>query len=71
MKGWKKRFQEFWMYTDNKPKGRDLRYVNKQNRQDAKREIQRQIEEDEEYGSDTEQKECDNCNNCKLHRCDC
>lgn len=67
MRGWKRRFQQWWMDTDHKPKGKDRRYIEKQNRHDAKREIQKQIEESEEDGSDTEQQGCDNC---KCNRCD-
>lgn len=39
MKSWKERFHTFWMNTDDKPKGKDRRYIEKQNRQDAKRDI--------------------------------
>jgi len=42
---WKRRFQEFWMGTDHKPKGRDKQLIEKQNRQEAKKDIEKDIEE--------------------------
>ena len=65
MKSWRRRFQAFWMSSDNKPKGKDKRYIEKQNRHEAKREIQKQIEEED--GSDTIRQGCDNCD---CNRCD-
>lgn len=41
---WRRRFQAFWMSADEKPKGRDKQLIEKQNRQEAKREIKEELE---------------------------
>jgi hypothetical protein len=47
MKGWRRRFQAWWMSTDSKPRGKDKRYIEKQNRHDAKKEIRREQRSDQ------------------------
>lgn len=41
MRDYQKRFQRYWMDTDEKPKGKDRRHIEKQNRQEIKRELYR------------------------------
>jgi len=48
MKSWRRRFQQWWWSSDIKPKGKVKRYIEKQNRQDAKRDIKKQKEENEQ-----------------------
>lgn len=51
MKSWRRRFQAFWMNTDNKPKGKDKRYIEKQNRHEAKREINKRVKDMDKDGT--------------------
>lgn len=43
MKAWRKRFQDYWMTTDIKPKGKSKQLVSRLTRRDIKRESQSQI----------------------------
>lgn len=49
MKKWRKRFQQWWMCHDEKPKDKDKRYIEKQNRQESRNDIKKELMDDNEF----------------------
>jgi hypothetical protein len=43
MRDYRKEFQEYWMQTDSKPKGRDRKYIQSKVRQQGKKKVRKEL----------------------------